>query len=157
MNNLSFEWAEQGSLAVELGKPIKQVSLEIAVHQRPMTVTFWRPDGSGLKLCSEMHDVEERKEVGVLHFSRVLAPRPGETIAGVAAAFEGEIVVSKLVVHESGTSAESGVILKARTGDEIVIVSGAYPYSLAIRGLLSLPHVFEPEYPLDQYDRVPLA
>ena len=155
MNNLSFEWAEPNSLAAELCKPIKQVFLEFGPHGRPIFVTLWRSDGTGLRLHSEMHDVAERKEVGVLKFSRVFAP-PGDTkIVGVPAAFDHEISVSKLIIQESGTSAESGVILEAGS-DEIVAVAGAYPYSLAVRGVTSVPHIFEPEYPIELYTRVPL-
>jgi hypothetical protein len=104
-----------------------------------------------------MHDVAERMEVGVLSFERISAIRPGETIADVASAFQGEIVVYKLIIDESGATAESGVILKAANGDEIVIVAGAYPFSLAVLGVLSMPHIFEPEYPIDLYRRVPIT
>jgi hypothetical protein len=72
-------------------------------------------------------------------------------------AFQDEIAISKLIIHESGTSAESGVILKASNGDEIVIVAGAYPCSLAVYGILSLPNIFKPEYPIDRYTRVPIT
>jgi hypothetical protein len=100
-----------------------------------------------------MHDVAERREVGVLNFERVSAPQPDETIAAVTLAFLGEIAVSKLVIHESGTTAESGVILRAH-GEEIVIVAGVYPYSLAVLGVVSMPHIFHPEYKIDRYTRV---
>jgi hypothetical protein len=104
-----------------------------------------------------MHDLAERIEVGVLTFEQVSVPRPDETIADAAPTFHGEVVVSKLIIHESGTSAESGVILKARNGDEIVIVAGAFPYHLALLGVSSLPNMFHPEYPIDRYMRIPMA
>lgn len=103
-----------------------------------------------------MHDVAVKVEVGVLNFEPVSIPRPHEAIVDVVS-FQDEIVVSKLVIHESGTSAESGVMLRARNGDEIVIVARAYPYSLAVLGVVSMPHIFEPEYPIDLYTRVPLT
>ncbi len=103
-----------------------------------------------------MHDVAVKREVGVLNFEHASALRPGETVLDVAS-FHGRIVVSKLFIHESGTTAESGVVLKASSGAEIVIVAGAYPYSLAVLGVASLPHLFEPEYAIDLYTRVPFA
>jgi hypothetical protein len=109
MNNLSFVWVKGTPLAAELRRPIEQVSLEFD-HGRPMVITLWRSDGTGLRVYSQMHDVAVRREVGALNFDLVLAPRPEETIADLASAFQGEIVVSKLIIHESGTSAESGVI-----------------------------------------------
>jgi hypothetical protein len=121
-----------------------------------MFVTLWRSDGTGLRTFSQMHDVAERREVGVLNFERVSAPRPDERVVDVAS-FQNEIVVSKLIIHESGTTAESGVMLKARNGDEIVMVAGAYPYSLAVLGVVSMPHIFEPEYSMDLYTRVLFA
>jgi hypothetical protein len=158
MNSLSFVWAEATPLAAELSKPIKQVSAEFGVpNNGPRFVTLWRSDDTGLRLYTEMHDVAERRELGVLNFEAVSSPKPGESIEDVGAAFQGEIFVSKLTIHESGTSAESGVILKASNGDEIVIVAGAYPYLLAVRGVLPTLNIFHPEYPIDRYLRVPLT
>jgi hypothetical protein len=156
MNNLSFVWAGPTPLAAELSKPIKQVSLGFD-HGRPMSVTLWRSDGTGLRLYLQMHDVAEWREVGVLNFEHVSAPQPDETIADVVPPFHGEIVVSKLIIQESGASAESGVLLKASNGDEFIIVAGVFPYSLAVSGLLSLPDIFKPEYSIDRYIRVPLT
>lgn len=110
-----------------------------------------------MRLRTDMHDVADRTEVGVLNFEQVSSHRPDERIADVASAFQSEIAVSKLIIHESGTSAESGLILKARNGDEIVIVAGAYPYSLAVLGLPPMPHIFEPEYEIGHYTRVPIT
>ena len=156
MNSLSFVWTEATPLIAELHKPIKRVSLEFA-QGRPMFVTLWRSDGTGLRLYSQMHDVAERTEVGVLNFELVSSPQPDETIADALSAFQGQIAVSKLVIRESDTTAESGVILKASSGDEIVIVAGARPYLLAVLGVVSLPHIFEPEYPIERYTRAPIT
>jgi len=153
MKYLSFEWTEPTTLAAELSTPIKQVFLEFGHHGRPMFVTLWRPNGAGLRLHSEMHDVAERREVGVLSFNCVRVPPRDKTIVDLPAEFDHEITVFKLIVQESGTSAESGVILKAGS-HEIAVVAGAYPYSLAVSGALSVPHIFEPEYPIDRYTRV---
>jgi hypothetical protein len=157
MNNLSFVWAGPTPIAAELNMPIQKVSVEFAIpNSGPRFVTLWRSDGSGLRLFTKMQDVAERTEVGVLNFEEVSAVRRDETVADLASAFQGEIAVSKLVIHESGANVESGVIFKAKN-DEIVIVAGVYPYSLAVRGVLSMPHIFEPEYPIDDYMRVPLT
>jgi hypothetical protein len=158
MKHLLFAWTDPTPLAAELSKPVKRISIELGHPKNgPMFATLWRPDGAGLRLYSQMHDVAERREVGVLNFQRVPTPRPNETIVEAAAAFRGEIVVSKLIIVESGTSAESGVILKASTGDEIVIVAGVAPYSLAVRVAPSPPDLFNPEYPIDRYSRVAIT
>jgi hypothetical protein len=138
MKSRSFVWGEPTSLAAELSKPIKRVSVDFGVpNVGPCSVTLWRSDGTGLRMFTEMYDVAVKVKVGVLNFEQVSVPRPDETIVDVAS-FQNGIGVSKLLIHESGTSAESSVILKARNGDEIVIVAGAYPYySLAVLGVVS--------------------
>jgi hypothetical protein len=158
MSYLSFRWTGSTPLAAELSRPIKKVSLGPGITAAgPRFVTLWRSQEIGLRLYTEMHDVAERREVGVLNFEQVSAPRPDETIADVAPAFQDKIVPCKLIIHESGTSAESGVVLKASNGDEIIIVAGVYPYSLAVSGVSSMPDIFKPEYPIDRYTRVPVA
>jgi hypothetical protein len=157
MNNLLFVWGGATPLAAELSKPIKRVSVEFVIpNVGPNSVALWRSDGTGLRLRTEMHDVAVKREVGVLNFEDVSALLPRETLLDVAL-FQDPIVVSKLLIHESGTIAESGVVLKASSGCEIVIVAGACPYSLAVLGVASMPHLFEPEYPIDLYTRAPFA
>jgi hypothetical protein len=102
-----------------------------------------------------MHDIAERREVGVLCFSFVLVSGSNATLVDVAPAFERQLTVFKLVIEQSATSAESGVILMAGNGDEMMIVAGAKPYCVAINGLSSVPNKFDPEYPIDCYARVP--
>jgi hypothetical protein len=68
----------------------------------------------------------------------------------------GDIKASKLIIEESRTTAESGVILHAGS-EELVIVAGAFPFTLAICGLKAAPFKFDPEYPLDLYTRISLT
>jgi hypothetical protein len=157
MNSLPFVWEESTSFGDELSGPVKQVFLEFGPHGWPMFVTFWRFDETGLRLHSEMHDVAERIEVGVLSFSRISTPPVDKTIVDAASAFSREITAFKLVIEESDTIAESGVVLKAGS-DEIVVVASARPCMLAVSGVsLPAPHMFEPEYPIDRYIRVPVT
>jgi hypothetical protein len=115
MNSLSFVWAGKTSLATELSKPLKGISIEFEPHGWPMFTTLWRQDGTGLRLYSQMHDVAERREVGVLQFEYVSSPKDNETTVDLASAFSRQVTACKLVIKESGVSAESGVVLE---GDE---------------------------------------
>jgi hypothetical protein len=155
MNIFPFEWSESTSLAAELARPLKQISVESEPHGWPMFVTLWRSDGTGLGVRSEMHDVAERREVGVLCFSHVLARVSNATLIDLEPTFDSELTALKLLIEESGTSAESGVILRGHDSDEMIIVAGVKPYCLAISGVRSPPSKFEPEYPLDRYARSP--
>jgi len=156
MNTLSFSWGEATSLAAELAKPLKHVFVEFMPHGEPITLTLWRSDDTGLKIHSQMHDLTERTEVGVLNFSFNSEPPTEGKAVCVASMFQRHINPSKLVIEESGTIAESGVVLEA-ANDQIVIVAGAFPFTLAVSGLFAGPNVFRPEYPMEQYARVPLV
>jgi hypothetical protein len=104
-----------------------------------------------------MHDVAERSEVGVLNFELVLACSATETMLEISPSFSEGPVASKLVIHEANTTAESGLAIMASDGNEIIVVASAGPCHLAVAGVFSsIPHLFEPEYPLDQYVRVPI-
>ena len=142
MRLLSFGWTGATLLSVELAKPIERISAFIfhSAHG-PHSLTLWRADGSGLRVFSLMHDVAERTEVGVLSFEPVAEPYPEEVFECLPAVFRGLVAVSKLTIDESGTRAESGIILASESGEELVILAGAFPCNLAIRGLsLFLPH-----------------
>lgn len=157
MNYLRFNWSEPTALSAELIKPIAQISVQLDPHGRPMSTTLWRSDGTGFRIQAEMHDVAERREVGILKFSYASFPREDEKIVDVRSRFGSELVVSKLIIDESGTRAESGIAIKSTAGHEILIVVAAMPYSLAVSGVLKGPHVFEPEYPVDSYEKVPIT
>lgn len=157
MNSLSFVWTGQTSLATELRKPLKGISIEFEPHGWPMFTTLWRQDGTGLRLHSQMHDVAERREVGVLQFEYVSSLKNNETTVDLPSAFSRQVTACKLVIKESGVSAESGVVLKGDEGAKIIIVASSNPYFLALSGILSTPHIFEPEYPIDRYERVPIT
>jgi len=157
MNTLSFTWLEPTALAMQLSKPIKRMSIRSAVPGKAISATLWHPDGTGLRIQSTMHDVAERREIGVLDFAIVAAAGNDEKSFDIPASFSGGAKASKLVINESGTNAESGVVLKASDGQEIVVVAGAFPYSLAISGVSSMPLGFEPEYSLESYARIDIA
>jgi hypothetical protein len=154
MRYLPVEWSGPTPLQIELTKPLKQISVECDSRGMPMRVTLWRTDGTGLQIWCQMHDIAERVEIGVLNFAYVQTVRKSEVIAE-AWAFKDEIAVYKLVIHELGTSAESGIALVAPTGEEIVILPNAFPYNLTVKGVPSLGFAFTPENSLDNYERVP--
>ena len=156
MNHLPFNWEGPVPLATELRKPLERLFLQIEhpAWGGPTSVTFVRSDGSFLTVPSEMHDVAPRIEIGVLSFIQGQAPPNGAKVIDFGPAFRGDINVSKLVIEESGTTAESGVILQGGS-EELTVVAGAFPYTLAVGGVVTSLR-FEPEYPLDRYVRAHL-
>jgi hypothetical protein len=159
MNYLPYVFMGSVPLAVELNKPLRKVSIDI-VHPAwgPRFFTLWHSEETGLKIFSQMHDIAERLEIGVLNFEKVTSLADNETTADVSAAFDCSVEAFKLILDEEGTRAECGLALQANNGDQITIVPGAFPYSLAVLGVFeSTPHIFEPEYELDRYTRVPIT
>lgn len=157
MRNLNLEWSGRRLLGRELAMPVVKASMRTVAHGRPISVTLWRTDGSGLQIQSVMHDIADRLEVGVLAFRSVDSPLPDERMVDLPPAFVGQISVSKLTITESGVCAESGLTLEASDGSQVVVIAGVNPYTLAVRGVVDQPHVFEPEYPLANYIAVPLV
>ena len=157
MDSISFGWKEPEPLAGELAQPITRLSIEVAFHARPAYVTLWRPDTTGLLIHSDMQDVAERKDVGVLQFSRVYETETQEIVIETPSVFRENLSIFKLAIEESGVQCESGVILQANSGDEIIIVAGVRPYSIAVRGVTWPAYTFEPEYPMEQYSRITLG
>jgi len=158
MRELEFAWHERESLGAQLRGGFRRISTRTASHGKPIAVTLWRLDGSGLQIQSRMHDVAERLEVGVLEFMRIAQTGAVETALDLPKEFAERISVNKLLIDLDGPTAESGVALENRLGEEIIVVAGAYPYTLAISApLVGGIAPFEPEYPLAQYRRVALA
>jgi hypothetical protein len=156
MKNLTYGWEGLGPLAVEVTKPIRHVSIEFEPHGKPMYITLWRPDGSGLRVHSEAHEIAERMEIGVLRFSHLQSSSGNGETFPIAPEFNQQVDAFKLVVHESGVKAESGILLRAKSGSEITIAAAAFPFMIAVNGVVQRPHIFEPEYPMEDFERLPI-
>jgi hypothetical protein len=156
MENLAYGWEGSHPLAVEVTKPITHVSVYFDEHSRPMDITLWRADGSGLTIFSEMHDIADRVEIGILRFEQTKSLQGNRVVLPIALEFRQRIDAFKLTVHESGVLAESGIVLRAQCNREITIVAAAMPCFIAIKGVVEQPNIFEPEYPIENYERVPI-
>lgn len=100
-----------------------------------------------------MHDVAERIEYGVLEFDSWAVDGAEEvTIDLPDDLWEGS-TASKLMVNDGGVVCESGLVVRGARGSELIVVAGAYPYTLAV-SVAGAFGPFEPELPVDKYDRV---
>jgi hypothetical protein len=153
MERLSFGWAQPVILGEELRRPLKSISARFdhPAWRGASAVTLWRTDGSGLRIQSRMHDVAPRMEVGVLEFEVVSMADHGEQFVDLGSRFRSGLNAAKLSVIESGVVAESGVVISGE--NEIAIVAGAFPLTLAIRGIAFESLASDPEYPWDDYER----
>lgn len=136
---------------------ISRVSIKADANGLPFAITLWHGLTGGTRIESEMHDLAERVEVGVLSATRVSSPAETEESLEVPIEFSGHLRLEKMFIDVQLHRLESGIALISQNGSELVVVAGAYPYSIAIRGLGDAPHRFEPEYPLGTYLRFPVT
>ena len=157
MRKIGFTGRDLEARVARLREPISHASVETAPYRGAFAVTLWYPDGKGTRITPIMHDIAERFEVGVLNFVSVTRPADDEAIVELPSSFRGPIKVSKLVVNEEGISADSGLLLEAGDGQQIVIVAAAFPFSLFTAGVLPTSDRSDPEYPLSDYQRIDLT
>ena len=140
-----------------LAQGISRVSIQADPNGLPFAVTLWHNSTAGTLIESAMHDLAERIEVGVLSATRVDAPAEKDVFIEVPSEFSGHLKLTKLLIDVQSRRLESGIVLTSQSGRELVVVAGAYPYSLAIHGLGDAHYRFEPEYPLDNYLRLAIT
>lgn len=158
MESITFGWLGSDLLRTRLSEGIKSASIYlVGFLKRPTSVILWGGDGLGLKIKAEMFDIAERQERGILSFSEVKSSDV-ESIdlleVKIPKIFASDLMCAKLIANELNTTLESGVLFESSDNQKIIIVAGMAPYTLAIHGLIEIPHIFEPEYELHDYKRV---
>jgi hypothetical protein len=158
-NRISFVWQGSGSLVERLAAPWSHLLLRLAQHQRPIEAIFSCSGVAGVRIRSKMHDIGVRKEIGVLEFDD--APvEPVECVDQLvlpASFLKGNLGASKLVATDNGITAESGLALRTDSGNEVIVVAGDYPFTLAVLVDGSCIDQFQPEYPMQSYRELPFA
>lgn len=155
MQHLPFLWEGPTPLANELAAPVCRASLRRAAHGRPVSLTLWRSNGTGLRIQSRLHDLPRRGELAVLEFDLVTQPQPDDHTSELSTGLGTALRVEKMLVFEAGACAEAGVFLRGGHGAQIIAVAGAAPFTLAVKGVEDdAPHGFEPAFLLEQYLRV---
>jgi hypothetical protein len=153
---LPFVWRETDSLARELASGFERLSIATFVRNVPVAATLWQSGDTGLRIRSQVFDLAERVEVGVLEFTKVKPNHRNDVSFDVPASFKNGLRVQKLLIVERSTTAESGLMVENADNQQIVIVAGAIPHTLTVRAPL-YTGAFEPEYPLSRYQRASMA
>ena len=149
-DRVSFRWKDAGSLESVLRKPIKAASLLMHGGIYPGVLSLWHADDTWLDIWTEMVDVREFCEVGVLVFSPT-AQEPRYDLIKRFKEAQDIFEVRKLTIDEEpGIIAEAGIVLKTKRGT-ITIMGGSFPLTLAVQGLFDGPQFFDPEYEFDAY------
>jgi hypothetical protein len=129
---------------------LKRMSSDFS-HYGCFTVTLWLTSGEGFRLTSSMHDLGDRIEVGILKVELVVQPLQDEASVDLPWSFRNGGSISKLAIEQSGTRAESGVLLRSGEGDEIIILPAAFQHRLYVGGVDAAPQQVTPEYNLSRY------
>jgi hypothetical protein len=115
------------------------------------TVTLWLTSGEGFRLASCMQNLADGIEVGILKIELVVQHPPEEASVDLPWSFRNGGSISKLVIEQRGFRAESGLLLRSGEGDEIVIVSAAFPHRLYVEAVNKPAQQVMPEYSFVRY------
>lgn len=118
------------------------------------SVTLWLTSGDGFRLTSQMHDLANRTEAGILCIEQLVQADPKETSVDLPWQFKKGGSASKLIVRESGWQLESGLLFESPDGDEVSILPAAFPSYLCVQGIETPPQEVTSEYPLARYTRL---
>ena len=158
MKIYKFEGIETELLKITLLRPIISISIIRGVASKISRIVIWNDKCVGVSVRSKMHDVSERFEIGSLCFdylSRESFDGSGcENYKLNNFSHPKNIDIMKYKTGE--VCSESGLSIKNLNGDEILIVSGAYPYTIDFYCLELNFVVFEPEFGIEYYERSPL-
>jgi hypothetical protein len=149
---LSFDMASAPSLSAGLQSGLSGYVIDyVPGIQSPTALWLRLCDGRTIRVEVDMHDLSGWDEIGTLVFEVVSAhDAPGMVNLPVTWSYVRE--VQKLVFNLDECEAECGFILCTTSGEQLVVVSGADPYSLAVRAPFHQTP-FEPENNLTAYTR----
>ena len=153
---LNFSVDKVGALGDEFEKGFSDISFEFASHGKPVSVTLWHSDATGIEVTCRMHDTDERVEYGTLEFAPSDRRVGNETLVSLSCELGMPAFVEKLVLRDDGVVCESGFTLRGRDGSALFVVAGVYPYTLAVR-VAGYMGPFDPEFPIERYERVPMS
>lgn len=112
-------------------------------------------DGSVLRIQAKVTEVEPWYEVGTLIFEHIAKIEKFEiNQVPLPVSWLDIGLVEKLVLEGEKFTAESGICFCNRSGEQFIILPGAFPHSIEIDAAF-YSGKFEPEYDIDKYERVP--
>lgn len=129
---------------------LKRMSSDFS-HYGCLSVTIWLTSGEGFRLTPCMQSLTDGIEVGILKIELLLHPQPDEASVDLPWSFRNGGSISKLVIEQRGGRAESGILLRSRDGEEVVILPATFPHRLYVGGVDKAPEQVTPEYNLSRY------
>ncbi|WP_429930009.1 hypothetical protein [Agrobacterium vitis] len=152
MLSFLFLVVEGVSLKSDLTKPIRLIEIIYGQTHKPLCVRIAYEDSISLFISVEINDVRERYQIGRLVIKTVIE----EDILknnNMLYKFDEFYIksCSKLVYVGDWGRAECGLKFESLDGEQFYIVSGDYPYSLALIGDRFEALGLVPEFALNEY------
>lgn len=151
MDEFVFNNVNVNNFPEVLKKTVVRISIYLRQRGEPSSLTLWHSENRGIKIASNMYDINERTEVGTLVFEAAEFLSPEEVVVQEIEMFSNVMELRKLIIMESGVSIESGLVLEFSGQKTVTIVAGVSPYSIAVSGVIDTPHIFEPAYHIEDY------
>lgn len=153
--HFSVDWGRTSGPGVLLESGLKGY----ATNRREVggMTTFWcfLCNGSTWRLECVMNDLGDWEEVGSLVFWDASEDMALPEMIPLPSQWTRIERIDTLVVQVGEFSADSGVVLTNRAGDELTIVCGASPYAIEVRAPF-FDGEFFPEFAIERYQRVPM-
>lgn len=159
MKNFPFLGMAPEAILAELQKPITGFRLLYVSVPGPIKIVVHHSDGSSISINSIMNGVEDRFEIGSLHFNiNENISYDGLDIVAYDFSKEKKIInVEKLIYKNEKVLSESGIKIHIENGESVHVVSGSYPYSLFLHGKIFRNEPLLPEYRIEEYSISPMA
>lgn len=124
-------------------------------NERPDSVWLVVDGEKVIKVTSIVSSVDTWDEMGSLVFELLETDSIPQKVVSLDASWRKIKSIEKLVFRDGSVCAESGIALSNTQGDEIVVVSSSFPYSVEFWSDFH-PDDFEPECDLSTYARHPI-
>jgi hypothetical protein len=154
---LEIERTEQLTLSQLVGTEIKSAAIPEGHSLTATWLLLLELDGHWLECSAVPRDLGDWQEAGSLRLRllRQLAPELRSVTWTIAPLSDFQISgVEKLVINDGEFQLESGLVFRSQMDKELWVVCSSAPGSMSVMLPLLGAHGFEPEYPIDEYERV---
>ncbi|MVA58424.1 hypothetical protein [Agrobacterium vitis] len=153
MLNFPFLVGENVSLERDLVKPVKSLEVIYSQTHKPQYVKIIYENSIYLYFSVEMNNIQERCEIGRLVIEDGIEGSYLNNNDNILFEFDEFYIkfCSKLVYVNDWGRAECGLKFESLDGEQFYIVSGDYPYSVALIGDRFEALGLVPEFALNEY------
>jgi len=151
-HHLYYKLEGVDSLRALLEKGLTGFATQTAEHGRFTSIWLFLHKNIVLEIHSSMTDIESWQEVGTLLFRRLDINDNHPPQISLDSVWANIKSLDKLIIKEDAYSAESGMVIRNNNDEELIIVCGAYPYTLEMLAPFC-DFDFQPEYDFNLYSK----